>query len=475
MPECHLYLPQATREVFPGSRVNNVPAGRRKTEDIYTTVYLSVASGSTETLRIVINPSLPDRDVASLTGHGTTVRIPRKDITAKYGKELPPVEENGSVVVGMSIGSEMWQIWGAYSLVESRSEEFVAKTYQRARTGASRLTRRALGHEEVVRIHGFDKYGVEAAVTFRRMGKRHMEDASYQIQEIAIHVPDRGGRHAGTWMSATDMGRGMETAPDYPVVEAAGDAAEAVVETAEAVPEGLVNTMKGAFKEVLDMESEIATSVTLSHTDAENRVHVAALINAVAAKQAELKALFQAEELTAEPEDVKRIQQELTEVSRIRSVLETHLNTLAAEASGEKELENISSDVHAAIGQSHALIGISASDRFSRWSETRKIRQRAKRMSRENATAAFLQAVADADAAQANGQVGTQFINRANIYYERLMQVSGHGQESVKAAAVRLQYLKATERNRYKGKQHRKKQQKDEVDMEEEERLASGK
>ena len=85
------------------------------------------------------------------------------------------------------------------------------------------------------------------------------------------------------------------------------------------------------------------------------------------------------------------------------------------------------------------------------------------------ATRAFLQAVADADAAQANTQVGTQFINRANIYYERLMQLSGHGQDSVKTAAVRLQVLKATERARYKGKQQRKKQQKGQVDVEESE------
>jgi len=121
------------------------------------------------------------------------------------------------------------------------------------------------------------------------------------------------------------------------------------------------------------------------------------------------------------------------------------------------------------------LVGISLGDRASRWSETRKIRKRAKTMSRDDATKAFLQAVADAAGAQANGQVGTQFINRANIYYERLLQVSGHTQDSVKDAAVQLQRLKATEKARYKGKQQRKKQQSGQVDMEEEDRLASGK
>ena len=90
------------------------------------------------------------------------------------------------------------------------------------------------------------------------------------------------------------------------------------------------------------IESDIHTAITMAPTNAENPVHVAALINIVTARQAELKQNFQEEELTAHPDDVKRIQQELTEVSRLRSVLETHLNNLAAEASGEKELENIS-------------------------------------------------------------------------------------------------------------------------------------
>jgi hypothetical protein len=78
--------------------------------------------------------------------------------------------------------------------------------------------------------------------------------------------------------------------------------------------------------------------------------------------------------------------------------------------------------------------------------------------------------------------VGTQFINRANIYYERLLQVSGHTQDSVKAAALALQRLKATEHTRYKGKQSYKKQQnrrqqqrEDKFEMQAEDDLANGK
>ena len=165
-----------------------------------------------------------------------------------------------------------------------------------------------------------------------------------QVQEISIHVPDRGGRHdmSKGWMPATEINMAPPIPVYNPAVDAVLEPAEAVEETTEEATKGLLNVLNETWNEVTGMESNISTAVTLSQTDAENRVHVAALINAVAAKQAELKALFQAEELTAEPDDVKRIQQELTEVSRLRSVLETHLNTLAAEASGEKELENIS-------------------------------------------------------------------------------------------------------------------------------------
>ena len=71
---------------------------------------------------------------------------------------------------------------------------------------------------------------------------------------------------------------------------------------------------------------------------------------------------------------------------------------------GQTNPEHLASDVHAALAQSQELVGISLSDRYSRASETRKIRKRAKNMSREDATAAFLQAVADAEGAQANNQ-----------------------------------------------------------------------
>jgi hypothetical protein len=263
------------------------------------------------------------------------------------------------------------------------------------------------------------------------------------------------------------------------VYDAATGALKRAVKTTEDGLTGLRNLLveegEDLEEDVEDATDAIFTRVTMTRTDLENPVHVAALVNIAAAKQAELKELWQNEQLTGDPDDATRIQKELTEVSRIRSVLETHMATLAAEKSGEKEMENISSDVHAARAKTEEMVGISVYDRFSRASETRKIRKRAKTMSRDDATKAFLQAVSDAQAAQDNGQVGTQFINRANIYYERLMQVSGHGQDSVKAAAVTLQRLKATEKARYKGKQQRKKQQSGQVDVEEEDRLASGK
>jgi hypothetical protein len=462
------------REVFPGSRVNMVQAGKRRTDNPYTTVYLSMATGGKQTLRLEINPTLSDRDVASLTGRGTTVRVTQKDITAKYGTNLPAILEEGTAVVGIRIGGEAWQVWGAYNLVEQKdADSVVVRTYQSARAGSSRLARRALGHEEVVRLRGFDRNRIGASVAFRRMGKDVDGQHIYQVQEIEIHVPETGGQTdpSREFLSAAEVGPYTDDGTgttSYPVFDAATGALEKTVQTTR-------DGLKGAVDLLTGLDAQIHTAVTMAPLNPENRVHVAALINMVAAKHAELKQLFQEEQLTSEPADVKRIQQELTEVARVRSVLETHLATLAAEASGEKVAENISSDVYAAMAQTHDLIGISLSDRMNRSSDTRKIRKRAKTMSKPDATAAFLQAVADAQAAQKNGQVGTDFIRRANIYYERLQQVSGHGQDSVQAAAVTLQQLKATERNRYKGKQQRKKQQQGQVDAEEEDRLASGK
>lgn len=456
-------------------------------------MWLSIASGGTSVAKFLVPIHLPHHDVVGMGAQGTTVHVQQHDFTRIYSTNLPPIPERGTLVAGLQIGGRKWEIWGHYNLVEHKEGAFLARTYQRARHGAGRLAR--LGQGAVIRIKGQDEHGTQVAVTFRRMSTGREGGDIYQVQSMTIHVPQTGAQRSveRDFLNAEDInpygdvidpnvalspygggGDDDDMAPppppppddDEPIVPGMGILTGAAKATRDAL-EGAADVLTG-------MESRIATPVTLTRTNPENRVHVAALINAVAAQQAELKELFQDMELTGDPVEVKQIQRELTEVARLRSVLETHLAILAAEAAGEKELENISSNVHAAISQSHSLIGISPGNRFSRWSETRRLRRRARTMSRDDATAAFLQAVADAEAAQANSQVGTQFIERANIYYERLLQVSGHGQASVKDAAAKLQYLKATEHRRYKGKEQRKKQQRGKVDAEEEERLASG-
>jgi len=184
-------------------------------------------------------------------------------------------------------------------------------------------------------------------------------------------VPDTGGQSDPTrpFLNAAEVGpytsdsTGDTSYPEYdtatgglkkvydvtvkPVYDATTGALKQVVETTRDGLKGSLDLLTGLDADDMELnksriEAGIHTSVTIARTNPENRVHVAALINVVAAKQAELKETFQQEELIAAPSDVKRIQQELTEVARLRSVLESHMATLAAEASGEKELENIS-------------------------------------------------------------------------------------------------------------------------------------
>jgi len=170
-----------TKEVFPGSRTNMVQAGRRRTDNTYTMVYLSVATGGQQMVQLEITPTLADRDVASLTGRGTTVRVTQKDITAKYGTNLPAIYEEGMIVAGLQIGNESWQIWGAYNLVEPREDNIVVRSVNAVRTGTSRLARRASGHEDVVRLRGYDKNRIGASISFRRMGRDTNGQHIYQV------------------------------------------------------------------------------------------------------------------------------------------------------------------------------------------------------------------------------------------------------------------------------------------------------
>ena len=153
-------------------------------------------------------------------------------------------------------------------------------------------------------------------------------------------MPETGGQTdpSRPFVKASEVGSYTEYGakePTYPVYDEAKGTLENTVQTFR-------DGVKGSLDLLTGMEDDIMTPITMVRTNPENRVHIAALINVVSAKQAELKQTFQEEELTADPADVKLIQQELTEAARMRSVLEAHMATLAAEASGEKELENIS-------------------------------------------------------------------------------------------------------------------------------------
>ena len=168
------------------------------------------------------------------------------------------------------------------------------------------------------------------------------------MQDITIHVPETGGQRDASrkFLKASEIGPYTDDgtgATYYPVYDDATGALEKTVATAREGLKGFTDLLTGDMESDQNrIEADIHTAITMVPTNAENPVHVAALINIVTARQADLKQNFQEEELTAHPDDVKRIQQQLTEVSRLRSVLETHMNNLAAEASGEKELENIS-------------------------------------------------------------------------------------------------------------------------------------
>jgi len=437
----------SSREVFTGARSKGVSK--------YTRIYLSVASGGTSQLEFQIPVNLTSHTTKSATGM-TSVHAKQSDITTIYGTNLPHVPEEGNLVAGLQIGNDIWQVWGSYNLVEQRGEDLATRVTRSVRRGTGRLTRRALGREEVIRVTGVDQNRVQAVIEFRRMSQNEHGNGVYQVQSITMTVPDTGGQDSITkdFMRATELNVYMPN-PVSPVVKAA----ETVVETAEETADDIVQGLR-AFT---GMESSIATAVTLSRTDPENRVHVAALVNAVAAKQEDLKALFQEEELMGHPEDVKIIQQELTEVSRIRSVLETHLNTLAAEASGEKELENISSDVHAAIGQSHSSIGVSARDWWTRRSQTGQDRKWAKTASVADLKAAFVRNVRAAQRMQGPTgakSVGSHFIRRAHLLYEELSNRPGYdGDADTESAHQDLINLEAREKEVRKTKHALEKQQ----------------
>jgi len=482
-------------EVFPGSRTNTVLPGRRKHDHVHTVVWLSFATGGRRVAAFEIPVNLPDHDVAGLGARGTTVHVQQKDIVTLRTTDLPHIPEEGMLVAGLEIGSNRWQLWGSYNLVEHKEGGFLSRTYQRARHGAGRLAR--LGQGAVIRIKGEDDAGIQVSVTFRRMTTGRVGGDTYQIQSASIHVPETGGQtnsRAGgpsPFLRAENIGpygsneTGETTYPSFddisppPPPPYDDDDGMGVLDVPGDVLTGAAkatrDTLEGAADVLTGMESRIATPVMLTRTDPENRVHVAALINAVTARQGELKQLFQDVELTADPTEVKQLQTQLTEVARLRSVLENHLATLAAEASGEKELENISSSVHAAISQSHALVEATFGDKMKRGYKTWQLKRWAKTADQERLKAALLEAIDNARSAQAGDKVGAQYIRRAHVFLETFTERFGYRKDpDIVKASVDIQALEDAEKQVKKGKHARKTQRAGVAKMEQEERLRTG-
>lgn len=467
--------PFHAKDVPPGDlRTNQVGGGRaRRDHGVEARVYMSITAAQGPdiqfpTLDGTQSIDLPSHDVVSLVNDGgTTVQLRQGELHRAIGDR--PIAARGVVVVGMQIGSSRWQLWGAYDLVEAE-QNGASGLVQEVRKGTIDLTRRALGHRHrVVRIRGEDQNGVRASLTFKRHSSaEYGPDASYQLESFRIHVPKTGGRTEHRWYSASDI-RDSPISPDQ----------ESLVTTLSGLPRDLLDAgadtlnvpgnLMEAAADALDME----TSITFEPTDPENRIHISALVGWLADHQQGLSTEYVGAQMKAPAEESKRVHVQLNDVSRMRSVLERHIQTLKAEEAGLQVPENISSEVMAAIGRTEELIGANDIRKWgTRRGETARIRKSAKTMSEEQAVAAFVAALESAESEQAFGNVGSQWIERAKIYRERVSVLGAT--RRLAEYGKRFQAIEAQERARRRGKHQRARQYEGTADAEEFERERKG-
>jgi len=413
-----------SRDVFPGSKANDVPRGRFRLDHPKVSLYLMVTDRRGTTARVEFPLSLPHDGKGSLSATGTTVHVDRDTINKKNAKEylpLPSLIGSGSLVVGLDINDQRWQIWGNYDLIDRHHG-----TLHSARKGVTRLSRRAIGHhKDVVRVRGIDSNGTWASITFRHKPQiSKNETVLYQIHEISMHVDDLDQGQTG-WAWRTPVGfledvvrapaevfgaatRGLlkdvdeDTPPPPPESDFAGD------DEGEAPPP--------------PPPEDIYTRVQLEPTDPLNRLHVTALVNWLASHQDAVKAQFIGDQLVAEPADVRRAQTQLAEVARIRNVLERHLEVLAAEEAGEKDPEVVGAEVGAALGRAEQLIGLSASERWKRFKNTRAIKKDLTGMKTARLKEEFLKTMAELNSATGpeRKEVGSHLIREARAYSEEM-------------------------------------------------------
>jgi len=473
--------PFHAKEVPPGDlRTNQVSGGRaRRDHGIETRVYISLTAHDHgediqfQTLDGTKSIDLPTHDVVSLSNDGgTTIQMKHGELHRALGSDRK-VAPQGAVVVGLEIGTQRWMLWGSYDLMEAE-QSGAAGVVQDVRKGAINLTRRALGHRHrVVRIRGEDQNGVRASLTFRRhSSEEYGVDASYQLESLRIHVPKGGGRDNHPWYTASQTMEAFRGPDTFARGKDRSQLEQTLLKTWSEDLTNLPADLMDAAGKTLETTAE--TVVEFEPTNAENRIHVAALVTWLADHQQSLSNGFVGAQMHVPPEQAKRMHAQLNNVARMRSLLDKHAKTLAAEEAGTQVPEDIAPEVITAIVHTEELIGANDLRKWaSRKGEVARARKLAKTMSEDQAVAAFVSALESAEAEQAFGSVGSQWIATAKIYRERVRQLGAT--KRIQEYGDRFQTIEAQEKARRKGKHQRSKQKAGTAEAEEMERERTGK
>lgn len=326
------------------SKVNKITPGKRQTGTAFVHISAETLEGAA-----VADTTIPvdasTHSVTALGASGITIEVRESDIDVWRGDSQDPASETrgyiemfparGKVLIGLELNKRMWQVWGEYNMAERLSKKKGAggafkRLVQMTRHGVTRIYRRAVRHSDNIRMRGQDDQNVQVSLLFKRSAAARVKGAKqvYLLSNVAIHVPP-GAR---------------ETRDPFTNVFA--------IKSMPYIPQG-------------------------EPVDAECLEEVVGLMDNMADCQSVLQQDFADAQNTHDPErNVKDIQTQLNEASRIRNVLKQHADTLYGEEQGTHVVKDIDPLVLDAIRKAEQLV---ESNIFTRASDRLK-RARARRL-----------------------------------------------------------------------------------------------
>ena len=414
-----------------------LPAGRRKKGPAEIYIYIPDPDDMTRAIanaRILI--SQPTRNHWKFGRSGTNIYATGRDLQRAVSDEnLYPVPTSGKIAIGADVDGNKHMVWGNYNLAGSATRTFRQRLFGMFRRRVFRLPKK-------VRIKAIDTHGVGAVVGLERpatadsRARMSPHDVRYIVKYIEVFIPDGipgtlGKDASDGWWDPFDNKLDAETARF---------ASGAPPPPEHDEGELLVRTLRAAGMEAAIRQEE-------QHEPdpdcLEDMVALASLLGY------EIDGLRLEHELARDdndPDDAADIQEELDEATRLRSVIDKHIDDLHDHEEGIINYPEIPSHVNSAVTDAYEMVN----SKLSEWMKKRKEKRIERLQRKETELMDLIQSIQD------GGGIAGKEIRRLNRVIKQLKRLNKAPQDMPRVRRFRDKRRELAREKRSQRKQTRR-------------------